>query len=122
MAHSTQGDAMARPIPDPNPIDVPGASGDAFREDELIGTTGDEDFAWEEGDAQGGEDADPLTHPEEADAAQATDEQAAPEGAVPKGRLDREAQVLIDDPQASREVNRSLQNGVQEIVDPMEPG
>ena len=45
---------MTQPIPDPNPLDTPEAAGDTFREDDLIETTGAEDSAWEEDDAQWG--------------------------------------------------------------------
>lgn len=45
---------MSQPIPDPNPIDNPDTASEPLREDEFIGTTGDEDSAWEEDDAQWG--------------------------------------------------------------------
>ena len=51
---------MSEPIPDPNPIDKPDTASEPLREDEFIGTTGDEDSAWEEDDAQWGADEDPL--------------------------------------------------------------
>ena len=112
---------MTQPIPDPNPLDTPEAADQPFREDELIETTGDEDSAWEEDDAQWGEDADPLRHPEEADVEQVAEEQTVPGVATTAPETDDpEIEALVADPQADREVNRSLQDGAEDPTDPME--
>lgn len=111
---------MTQPIPDPNPLDTPDAADEAFREDELIETTGDEDSAWEEDDAQWGEDADPLRHPEEADVEQLAEDGTVAGAATIPETEDPEIQALVDDPQADREVNRSLQDGAGDPADPME--
>ena len=111
---------MTQPIPDPNPLDNPEASDDTFREDELIGTTGDEDSAWEEDDAQWGADEDPLTHPEEADVEQVAQEETISELDSASETQDPEVEALVQDPQADREVNRSLRDGADQTVDPMD--
>ncbi|WP_112234811.1 hypothetical protein [Kocuria sp. BT304] len=111
---------MTQPIPDPNPLDTPEAAGDTFREDDLIETTGAEDSAWEEDDAQWGEDADPLKRPEEADVEQVAEEQTVPGPDTPAETEDPEIAALVDDPQADLEVNRSLQDGAAGPSDPME--
>ena len=111
---------MTQPIPDPNPLDNPEAAQDTFREDELIETTGAEDSAWEEDDAQWGEDADPLRHPEEADVEQVAQEETIPEVATTPETAEPEVEALVNDPQADHEVTRSLQDGAAEDSDPME--
>ncbi|MDO4918814.1 hypothetical protein [Kocuria sp.] len=111
---------MTQPIPDPNPLDNPEAVEDTFREDELIETTGDEDSAWEEDAAQWGEDADPLRRPEEADVEQIAEEETIPEVATVPETQDPEVEALVTDPQADREVNRSLEDGAAQDTDPME--
>lgn len=111
---------MTQPIPDPNPLDNPEAAGDTFREDDLIDTTGAEDSAWEEDDAQWGEDADPLKHPEEADIEQIAEGDSEPGAGAALETEDPEVEALVADPQADREVERSLQDGAQDPTDPME--
>lgn len=111
---------MTQPIPDPNPLDNPEAAGDTFREDDLIETTGAEDSAWEEDDAQWGEDADPLKHPEEADIEQIAKVDSEPGAGAALGTEDPEVEALVADPQADREIERSLQDGAQDPTDPME--
>ena len=96
---------MTQPIPDPNPLDNPEAAGDTFREDDLIETTGAEDSAWEEDDAQWGEDAEGDSEPGAGAALEMEDP---------------EVEALVADPQADREVERSLQDGAQDPTDLME--
>ncbi|WP_406018027.1 hypothetical protein OH783_06185 [Kocuria rhizophila] len=110
---------MTQPIPDPNPLDDPEVQDQILGKDEFAQTSGDEDDAWEEDDAQWGQDADPLKNPEEADVRQLADDETLMAGTDSDPELnDPEVTALTEDPQADREVNR----GLEEVdVDPADP-
>lgn len=112
---------MTQPIPDPNPLDDPEVQNEILGKDEFSETSGGEDDAWEEDDAQWGQDDDPLKHPEDADARQLTDdEDLMVEPGTDPELADPEVERMIDDPQADEEVNESLDDAGFDSSDPLE--
>ncbi|HBH55418.1 MAG TPA: hypothetical protein DDY46_01890 [Kocuria sp.] len=112
---------MTQPIPDPNPLDDPEVQDQILGKDEFAETSGGEDDAWEEDDAQWGQDADPLKHPEEADVRQLADDETLMGGHDTEPEIqDPEVEALADDPQADREVNRGLEECDVDPADPAE--
>ena len=108
------------PIPDPNPIDDPEVQDEILGRDEFSETTGEEDDAWEEDDAQWGQEDDPLKHPEDADARQLADDENLMVEPSPDPELaDSEVQAMIDDPKADEEVNDSLEDTGYDSSNPM---
>ena len=111
---------MTQPIPDPNPLDDPEVHNELLGKDEFSETSGDEDDAWEEDDAQWGQDDDPLKHPEGADARQlADDEDLMVEPGTDPELTDPEVERMIDDPQADEGVNESLEDAGFDSSDPL---